>query len=199
MRAWLISSAAAICIAVGKVSFEDCDRFTWSFGWIGSFEPTTPPSIWMARLETTSLVFILDWVPEPVCQTDKGKWSFHLPSATSSAAAAIASASRAGMLPRRLLARAADRLTIPSARMSGTGMASMPIGKLIRERAVCAPKSFSDGTSSGPKLSVSVRISLIRGGSLQRHGRGSMMVTVDSNVYHSHMSDQDDDAHRRGA
>lgn len=34
---------------------------------------------------------------------------------------------------------------------------------------------------------------------MQRHGRGSMMVTVDSNVYHPHMNDQDDDAHRRGA
>ena len=29
------SCAAAMCIAVGNVSFEDCDMFTWSFGWTG--------------------------------------------------------------------------------------------------------------------------------------------------------------------
>ena len=32
-----ISSAAAMCIAVGKVSFDDCDMFTSSFGWTGFF------------------------------------------------------------------------------------------------------------------------------------------------------------------
>ena len=35
----------------------------------------------------TSLAFILDWVPEPVCQTTSGKWSFSLPAMTSSHAA----------------------------------------------------------------------------------------------------------------
>jgi hypothetical protein len=28
-----------------------------------------PPAISMARLEMTSLTFMLVWVPEPVCQT----------------------------------------------------------------------------------------------------------------------------------
>ena len=37
----------------------------------------------MARLEITSLAFMLDWVPEPVCQTTSGKWSSSLPSITS--------------------------------------------------------------------------------------------------------------------
>jgi len=32
-------STAAICIAVGNVSLEDCPRLTWSFGWTGSLEP----------------------------------------------------------------------------------------------------------------------------------------------------------------
>ena len=31
-----------MCIAVGKVSFDDCDMLTWSFGWIGSLEPIDP-------------------------------------------------------------------------------------------------------------------------------------------------------------
>lgn len=44
----------------------------------------------MARLEMTSLEFMLDWVPEPVCQTTRGKWSSSLPSATSAAACWIA-------------------------------------------------------------------------------------------------------------
>ena len=44
---------------------------TWSLGWTGFFEPITPPSISMARLEITSLAFMFDWVPEPVCQTDQ--------------------------------------------------------------------------------------------------------------------------------
>ena len=35
-----ISSAAAMCIAVGKVSFDDCDMLTSSFGWTGFFEPS---------------------------------------------------------------------------------------------------------------------------------------------------------------
>jgi hypothetical protein len=41
-------------------------------------------------LEMTSLAFMLDWVPEPVCQTTRGKWSTSLSEATSSAACWIA-------------------------------------------------------------------------------------------------------------
>lgn len=41
-------------------------------------------------LAITSLLFMLDWVPEPVCQTTRGKWSSSLPSATSVAACTIA-------------------------------------------------------------------------------------------------------------
>ena len=44
----------------------------------------------MARLEITSLAFMLDWVPEPVCQTTSGKWSMSLREATSEAASWIA-------------------------------------------------------------------------------------------------------------
>ena len=32
-----------MCMAVGKVSFDDCDMFTSSFGCTGDFEPMTPP------------------------------------------------------------------------------------------------------------------------------------------------------------
>ena len=48
---------------------ELCDMLTSSLGWIGFFEPSSPPASSMARLEMTSLAFMFDWVPEPVCQT----------------------------------------------------------------------------------------------------------------------------------
>ncbi len=37
----------------------------------------------MARLEMTSLAFMFDCVPEPVCQTTRGKWSMRDREATS--------------------------------------------------------------------------------------------------------------------
>ena len=58
-----------MCIAVGKVSFDDCPMFTSSLGCTGDLLPSSPPSSWMARLPSTSLTFMFDWVPDPVCQT----------------------------------------------------------------------------------------------------------------------------------
>ena len=49
--------------------------FTWSLGWTGFFEPITPPASSMARLEMTSLAFMLVCVPLPVCQMRSGNWS----------------------------------------------------------------------------------------------------------------------------
>ena len=73
ISALFMRSAAAMCMAVGKVSFEDCDMFTSSLGWMGFFEPSTPPASSMARLEITSLAFMLVCVPLPVCQMRSGK------------------------------------------------------------------------------------------------------------------------------
>ena len=78
-------SAAAMCMAAGKVSLEDCDMFTSSLGWMGFFEPSTPPASSMARLAMTSLAFMLVCVPLPVCQMRRGNWSSSLPAMTSSA------------------------------------------------------------------------------------------------------------------
>ena len=47
-------------IAVGTVSFDDCDAFTWSFGW------TVVPSAADASVAITSLTFMFVEVPEPV-------------------------------------------------------------------------------------------------------------------------------------
>ena len=76
----LSSSArtAAMCIAVGNVSFDDWDILMSSFG-CSSFLPASS----LPRLAMTSLAFMFDCVPEPVCQTTSGKWSFSLPDATS--------------------------------------------------------------------------------------------------------------------
>jgi peptide methionine sulfoxide reductase MsrB len=72
INAFLTRSAAAICMAVGNVSFDDCDMFTSSLGWIGFFDPISPPAISIARLEITSFTFILVCVPLPVCQMRSG-------------------------------------------------------------------------------------------------------------------------------
>jgi hypothetical protein len=58
-----------MCIAVGNVSFDDWPMLTWSFGCTGCLVPSSPPSSCEARFAITSLTFMFDWVPEPVCQT----------------------------------------------------------------------------------------------------------------------------------
>src|SRR5262245_27102875 len=68
----LVAIAAAMYIADGKVSFEDCDMLTWSFGCTGVFEPSGVPASWQQRLEMTSLTFMLNCVPLPVIQTCSG-------------------------------------------------------------------------------------------------------------------------------
>src|SRR5260370_634068 len=85
-----ISAAAAICIAVGKQSFDDWLILTWSLGCTGALAPGLPPSISLARAAITSFTFMLVWVPDPVCHTTRGKWSSSLPSITSWAARTIA-------------------------------------------------------------------------------------------------------------
>ena len=133
----------------------------WSFGCTGSFDPMTPPKISMARFAITSLAFILDCVPEPVCQTTSGKLSSNLPATTSDAAWMMASPNSLGSLPLSILACAQACLITPNARTIAIGCFSQPIGKFMMLRCVCAPQYFSEGTSNGPKLSVSVRVVLM--------------------------------------
>ena len=64
--------AAATCIAVGKLSFDDWPLLTWSLGWTGLLPPRSPVRISLARPAITSLAFMLDWVPDPVCQMTSG-------------------------------------------------------------------------------------------------------------------------------
>mmetsp|Transcript_11124 Transcript_11124/g.23867 ORF Transcript_11124/g.23867 Transcript_11124/m.23867 type:complete len:330 (-) Transcript_11124:314-1303(-) len=64
---------AAMCIAVGKVSFEDWLLFTSSFG-CSTFlaSERAPPEMTCARYAITSFTFILLCVPDPVCQMTRG-------------------------------------------------------------------------------------------------------------------------------
>ena len=94
----------------------------------------------MARFEITSLAFMLDWVPEPVCHTTSGKWSSSLPSITSWAAATMASPIFLSSPPSAMLVSAAARLTMPNARTMGRGCFSQPILKLPSERWAWAPQ-----------------------------------------------------------
>ena len=139
-RRCTISSAAAMCIAVGKVSFDDCDMLTWSFGWIGSLEPITPPASSMARLEITSFAFMLVCVPLPVCQIRSGNSASSAPLATSSAAWMMRPARRSSSLPRSRFTAAEAPLRIPKARIRDLGIVSVPMSKWCKERWVCAPQ-----------------------------------------------------------
>ena len=138
-------------------------------------EPLTPPRISVARLEMTSLVFMLDWVPEPVWKTTSGKWSISLPemtwgvkvnfelgflrcgveggTRTSSAAFWIASPTF-GSNPYEILAIDAAFFKIPKALISGGGNRSVgpPMSKFCRdliERQCTAATGEKRGHTSG--------------------------------------------------
>src|SRR5262245_55637967 len=61
-----------------------------------------------------------------------------------------------------MLASADAFLTTPKAWISASGMRSPLILKFSRLRCVCAPQYLSAGTWIGPKVSVSVRIGVMR-------------------------------------
>mmetsp|Transcript_29135 Transcript_29135/g.76318 ORF Transcript_29135/g.76318 Transcript_29135/m.76318 type:complete len:218 (+) Transcript_29135:961-1614(+) len=160
-RRW-ISSTAAMCMAVGKLSLLLWPMLTWSLGCTGLMVPSSAPSSWLARFEITSLTFMFDWVPEPVWKVTSGKWESWTPVATSSAAFIIASPISLDNLPASMLYLAQHFFSFPKARITGSGILSgaSPIGKFCRLRCVCAPHRRSAGTSMGPKLSFSLRVAI---------------------------------------
>ncbi len=68
-------TTAAMHIADGNESFDDCDILTWSLGCTGVLLPSSVPASWQQRLEMTSLTFILNCVPLPVIHTCSGNIS----------------------------------------------------------------------------------------------------------------------------
>src|SRR5512132_766472 len=147
-----------MCMAVGKVSFDDWDMLTSSLGWIGRLLPSSPPASAMARFPITSFAFMFECVPDPVCHTNSGKWSSNLPSTTSSAARTMRSALSFGRSPSSAFTRAALFFNRPKAHTISTGIRSSPIEKWRSDRSVCAPQYLSAGTSISPKLSDSMRV-----------------------------------------
>ena len=122
------------------------------------------PASALARFAITSLAFMLDWVPEPVCQTTRGKWAFSAPEMTSPAACSMAPSFSAVIFSgfRAWLALAAASLRIPKACMISAGMVSSPtpMGKFSWLRWVWAPQYLSAGTRTSPIESCSIRYSI---------------------------------------
>src|SRR5258708_36898112 len=77
-------NAAAIFIADGNVSLDDCAILTSSLGCTGFLLPSGVPAIWEQRFDITSFTFILNWVPLPVIHTSTGTTSSCLPQSTTS-------------------------------------------------------------------------------------------------------------------
>ena len=142
MSAPSISSTVAMCITVGNASFDDCERFTSSFGWIGALPPRPAPASSLARPAMTSFAFMFVWVPEPVWKTTSGNSPSSRPSATSRAAVSMSAALSGASWPSSRLARAADSLRIPRARITGRPQVNRPtpIRKFSTERWVWAPQ-----------------------------------------------------------
>ena len=136
------STAAAMCIAAGKVSLLDCPMFTSSLGWTGLPAPRPVPASSSARLAITSLAFMLLCVPLPVWKTTSGNSASSAPSMTSVAARSMSSALSCGSRPSSSLARAAASLSTPSAQMTRRPQRNVatPMGKCSSERWVCAPQ-----------------------------------------------------------
>ena len=129
-----------MCIAVGNVSFDDCDMFTSSFGWIGFLEPFSPPASSIARFEITSLTFMFVCVPLPVCHTESGNSASCVPEMISSAARTMWSAFSSGSLPSSRLTTAAAFFRIAMPRITASGIVSSPMAKWCSDRWVCAPQ-----------------------------------------------------------
>ena len=130
MSSRVTASTAAMCMAVGKVSFEDCERLTESLGCTGPSSATpSAAAIWFARFARTSFTFMFDCVPEPVCHTLSGNWSSCLPERTSSAARSMRSAALGSRVPSWAFACAAAFLRMANARTMPWGMVSVPMGK----------------------------------------------------------------------
>ncbi|MCY1187128.1 hypothetical protein D9M73_280720 [compost metagenome] len=119
---------------------ELCARLTWSFGCTGALPPRGLPASSLARPAITSLTFMLDWVPLPVCQTTSGNCSSCLPASTSLAACSTSRATSGGSSPRRSLTRAAAFLISARAWTTASGMRWPPMAKFSSERWVWAPQ-----------------------------------------------------------
>ncbi len=147
----MTAAVAAMWMDDGKTSLELCEALTWSLGW------TSRPRRSVARVAITSLVFMLDEVPEPVWKTSTGKWSSQRPSATSAAADRIASAMSRSTTPSRAFTTAAAALIRARASMWARSNRCPETGKFSTARWVCARHLAFRGTRTSPMESCSIR------------------------------------------
>lgn len=105
----------------------------------------------------TSLMFMLLWVPLPVCQTARGKLPSRLPSRISSQAFSMSTAFSLGSVPSSQFAWAADFLRMAKAEITSGGIFSVPMRKFSKLRCVWAPQYLSQGTRISPMESCSFR------------------------------------------
>src|SRR3984957_5472365 len=156
-RRCLVLTAAAIYIADGNVSLEDCDMLTWSFGCTGVLLPSSVPASWQQRLEITSFTFMLNWVPLPVIHTCRGNMSSCWPARISSQTRTMSLWRWSSSRPPAWFAFAAAFFRVAYAAIISRGIRSLPMLKCSSDRCVCAPHSLLLGTSTSPRLSVSLR------------------------------------------
>src|SRR5262249_25824812 len=114
-----------------------------------------------AMLAITSLVFMLELVPEPVWKTSIGNWSSCRPSAISAAAAMIASAFSGASNPSSLLTLAQAPFSRPNARIWVRSSPRPEIGKFSTARWVWARHNAFAGTRTSPMVSCSMRYSAL--------------------------------------
>src|SRR5690606_36624894 len=145
-------------MAVGITSLVLCAMLTWSLGCTGAYSPSRPPRIWLARLASTSLQFMLWEVPAPAWYTSTMNWSRCWPASTSSAAWTMASASRASRRPVSLWVSAAERLTQTTASTNAGRGRSPEIGKFSAARRLWTPYRALAGTGFSPRGSFSRRV-----------------------------------------
>ena len=176
-RSTLIASTTARWIADGKTSLEDCDALTWSLAWTAPGSPRRSA----ASVAMTSLAFMLDEVPEPVWNTSTGNSASQSPEATSSAAAEMASASRAstcGTSSRSALTRAASPFTSARARIRRLSIGRPEMGKFSTARWVWAEYLADAGTITSPIESCSTRDAGRSVGSPSGDGCASVMAAT---------------------
>ena len=124
---------------MGVTSFVDWAMFTWSLGWTSEYSPRRPPSSSIARFAITSFAFMFCAVPAPIWNASIGNCASHVPSATSCAARAIASAVLGSSRPRAALTSAAARLIVAVAAMNARGSRRPLMGKFSIARTVWEP------------------------------------------------------------
>lgn len=151
IRPAVTAAVAAMWMEDGKTSLEDCEALTWSLGW------TSRPRRSVARVATTSLVFMFEEVPEPVWKTSTGKCASQRPSATSSAASWTARAMSGSRTFSSALTLAAAALMRARASMWARSRRCPETGKFSTARCVWARHFASEGTLTSPIESCSTR------------------------------------------